>query len=88
MLSTQRHTELPPMPSVHKPLMIFLLASALNACGGYTVKQLETDHQLRRKIIAECLLMGPEAREVDKCVVAAKAQVKATGQKVLNLLDD
>jgi len=71
-----------------KTLTILPLVLLLVACGGYTVRQLEQDSELRHKIIAECLLMGTEAKQTHRCIVAAKAQVKATGQKVLNLLDD
>lgn len=65
------------------------LLMLLSACAStYTVQELVADEETRRQIIAECLLMGTEASEEDNCRIAAKAQVKATGQKVLDLLDE
>ncbi len=69
-------------------LVCLLGLALLPGCGGYTVKQLEHDDELRRKVIAECLLMGADAVNHKNCKVAAKAEIKATGHAILELLND
>lgn len=74
--------------SVSAPSLLIFVLILCSACARYTVQGLVKDEETRRQIIAECILMGTEASNEDKCRIAAKAQLKATGQKVLDLLDE
>jgi len=49
----------------------------LTAACGYTVDQLAEDDELRNKVLKECLELGMQAKEEEKCRIAAEAQVEA-----------
>lgn len=60
-----------------KPVYVAGLALLLSACG-YSVDQLAEDHELRKKILAECADMGMASKDEEKCEIAMKAQAEAT----------
>lgn len=61
-----------------------LLVVGISACG-YTVEQLVKDTPLRTRILKECVSMGLEAKDEDKCRKAAQAQAQVTGQSIKDL---
>ena len=65
-----------------KMLLISGLTLTLSACG-YTVKQLTHDRDLRHQVLKECAASGAtQAKKMKKCRVAAKAQLRASGNMV------
>ena len=63
---------------------ISLLSGLLAGCG-YSVEQLARDTPLRTKILKDCISMGLKAKDEDKCLKAAEAQVKVTGNSIKSL---
>jgi len=65
-------------------LLLFLTSGFISACG-YSVEQLVRDTPLRTKVLKDCVSMGLEARNEDKCLKAAEAQARVTGESIKNL---
>lgn len=66
-------------------LWLVLMAS-LSGCG-YSVEQLAEDHELRKRVLAECAEQGMDARDQPDCKLALEAQALAAKNAARDLFD-
>ena len=73
------------LKATHTPALLLILSGLLISGCGYSVEQLVRDTPLRTKVLKDCVSMGLEARNEDKCLKAAEAQARVTGESIKNL---
>lgn len=64
---------------------LLILSSLLISGCGYSVEQLVRDTPLRTKVLKDCVSMGLKAKDEDKCLKAAEAQARVTGESIKSL---
>ena len=69
----------------HSSLILLILSSCLISACGYSVEQLVRDTPLRTKVLRDCVSMGLKAKDEDKCLKAAEAQARVTGESIKSL---
>lgn len=66
-------------------VLLLILSSFLFIGCSYSVEQLVRDTPLRTKVLKDCVSMGLKASSEDKCLKAAEAQARVTGESIKNL---
>lgn len=70
----------------HHCTKVALLTACIAIAGcGYTVEQLVKDKNLRTKVLKDCVALGLKAKDQDKCLKAAEAQARVTGNSIKSI---
>ncbi|MDH5218183.1 MAG: EexN family lipoprotein [Gammaproteobacteria bacterium] len=73
------------LKTTHFSALLLIFGSLLITGCGYSVEQLVRDTPLRTKVLKDCVSMGLKAKDEDKCLKAAEAQARVTGESIKSL---